>query len=56
MFGFVEWDIYQTTKSLSFTISTTSVEDIGDSVHTTYKMVMITVLATDFPPNPAKQA
>ncbi|MFH1784083.1 MAG: methyl-accepting chemotaxis protein [bacterium] len=43
MFGFVEWDIYQTTKSLSFTISSMSIESIGSLVQSTYNVVMIKV-------------
>ncbi len=43
MFGFVEWDIYQTTKSLSFTISSLSVESIGALVQSTYNVVMVKV-------------
>ncbi|MFH1238552.1 MAG: HAMP domain-containing protein [bacterium] len=43
LFGFVEWDIYNTTKALSFTISSLSVESIGALVQSTYNVVMIKV-------------
>ncbi len=43
MFCFVEWDIYKTTKDISFTIPSLSVESIGEMVKSTYNLMMIKI-------------
>ena len=43
MFCFVEWDIYRTTKDISFNIPSLSVESIGEMVKSTYNIMMIKV-------------